>query len=345
MKWLVVEPGPNFSVFDVYAGWVEALRELGQHVLEYNTSARLTFYDLALTDQGPDRPPVKALTADQVTELALNGLYAALYKTRPDVLLVISGFFTPVEMLDLARRSGTLVILVHTESPYEDGRQLQLAPYADVNLLNDPVHIEAYRAVCPNTWYVPHSYRPSIHHPGQPVPHLVSDFAFVGTGYGSRMDFLSRMGLEDLDVILAGNWQALPDDSPLRKFLGHDLEECVDNATAASLYRSSRSSINLYRREAQAPGLTHGWAMGPREVEMAACGLFFLRDPRGEGDEVLHMLPTFASPEDAGDQLRWWLDHENLRAQAAAAAREAVTDRTFRTVAESLLRAIDRGRP
>jgi hypothetical protein len=81
--------------------------------------------------------------------------------------------------------------------------------------------------------------------------------------------------------------------------------------------------------------------MGPREVEMAACGLFFLRDPRGEGDEVLPMLPTFATPEDAGEELRWWLAHDTERDRVAARALEAVADRTFTRNAQSLLRVLD----
>ena len=50
-------------------------------------------------------------------------------------------------------------------------------------------------------------------------------------------------------------------------------------------------------------------AMGPREIEMAACRLFFLRDPRPECDEVFPMLPAFDGPEDAGSH-RPPLPHE-----------------------------------
>jgi hypothetical protein len=70
---------------------------------------------------------------------------------------------------------------------------------------------------------------------------------------------------------------------------------------------------------------------------MAATGLFFLRDPRGEGDEVLPMLPTFSGPEDASEKLKWFLAHEDLRLDAAAKAREAVADRTFEIHAKQLL--------
>ena len=113
------------------------------------------------------------------------------------------------------------------------------------------------------------------------------------------------MDLDGLDVKLGGNWMrlgaeiggALDADSPLRKYLAHDLDECMDNTDAADLYRSAKVGLNLYRREAAQPELEQGWAMGPREIEMAACSLFFLRDQRGEGDEVLRMLPTFDGPD------------------------------------------------
>jgi spore maturation protein CgeB len=99
--------------------------------------------------------------------------------------------------------------------------------------------------------------------------------------------------------------------------------------------------LNLYRREAHAADKADGWSMGPREVEMAACGLFFLRDPRPEGDEVLDMLPTFATPEDASEQLRWYLGHDGEREAAARKAREAIQDRTFDNHAARLLRLLE----
>lgn len=40
MKILVIHPGPDFSVHDVYAGWVHALKALGCQVFEYNLLGR-----------------------------------------------------------------------------------------------------------------------------------------------------------------------------------------------------------------------------------------------------------------------------------------------------------------
>lgn len=339
MRILVAHPGPQFSVADVHTGWVEALQELGQDVRVFNLDDRLAFYDSVYLQHAPGVMR-KALDADQAIQLATNGLAAALFKLRPHLLLSISSFFCDIDLLDQARREGTRVILLHTESPYEDGRQLDLAAHADLNLLNDPTNLDQFRQVAP-TIYMPHAYRPSLHCPGPAVPEMVCDLAFVGTGFESRIRFLEAMDLDGLDVLLAGQWQRLKEDSPLRKYVAHDLEECLDNEQTVQMYRSARVGLNLYRREADRPDLLAGWSMSPREVEMAAVGLFFLRDPRPEGDEVFPMLPTFEGPEQASRQLRWWLIHSDERHRAADAAREAVAVRTFTNHARQLLGLLD----
>jgi spore maturation protein CgeB len=235
----------------------------------------------------------------------------------------------------MARQQGTRVVLLHTESPYEEGRQRSLAPHADLNLLNDPTNLDQYEGVAP-TLYVPHAYRPKLHHPGARAQ--ITDFSFCGTGYPSRQGFFAELDLEGLSVELAGNWMTLPEDSPLRAYVTHDIDSCYDNDEAAELYRRTRVGLNLYRREAESEELMRGWSMGPREVEMAACGLFFLRDPRPEGDEVLDMLPTFNSPAEASDLIRYYLTHDSEREALASKARGAVADRTFTAHAARLLR-------
>jgi hypothetical protein len=170
---------------------------------------------------------------------------------------------------------------------------------------------------------------------------MASEFCFVGTGFESRIRFLEAMDLDGLDVLLAGHWKQLEETSPLRKWLAHDIEECLDNDQTAQVYRSSQASLNLYRREANDEDLATGWAMSPREVEMSACGLWYARDPRPEGDELLP-LPTFTTPEEAGELVRWFLAHPGPRQAMAEKAREAVADRTFTHNAKRLLELLDR---
>jgi spore maturation protein CgeB len=345
MRILMIQPGPNFSVADVHDGWAEALRGLGQHVIEYNLDRRITFYDAVLmaddlyTEEGRSRIH-KALTREQAVELAANGTLSAAMQTWPDVVFITSAFFIPTWVLEVFRARRMKIVMLFTESPYQDGQQLEIAKYADVILLNDPVSLPQYREFGVPAEYVPHAYRPSVHHPPLPGSQLAWDLVFVGTGFPSRVKFFSQMDISGLDVHLAGPWLELPEDSPLRDWTSPVLDNCVDNADTADIYRSAKCGINFYRREGE-DGAVQGVACGPREIEMAACGLFFVRDSRPESDELFGMLPSYTTPGQAGDLVRWYAAHPAERERRAAAAREAIADRTFTSHARKLLAMLD----
>lgn len=334
MKILVVRPGPGFSVQDVAQGWVDGLRACGCQVVDYNLEDRLAFYGTAEIEGRRVFDPEDAI------RLAVKGIENALYEWWPDVVVLISGFFFEPRLYELMRARGHRTVLVHTESPYEDERQIARAVFADVNVVNDPTNLDRFRLANPNSWYLPHAHDPGRHHPCPPKPACVSDFCFVGTGYPSRITFFEQVDWDGIDVALAGNWQKLTAESPLRKYLAHDINMCCDNTETIDLYCATKASANLYRREAQTPGLVAGWSMGPREVELAACGTFYLTETRGENREVLPMIPTFDGAGDFEEKLRWHLDRPDVRADIAAAARAAVAGLTFTNNARRLLELI-----
>ena len=341
MRVLVVRPGPHFSVADVCRGWVKGLKKCGVDVVDFNLDDRLNLFASTYVKQ--KKRYRRAFDSESAVRLAVQSLETALYEFWPDVVLVISGFYVHAEILNLIRSRGHKTVLLCTESPYEDDRQLKKAPLYDMVLLNDPTNIEAFREVNPNTHYVPHAYDPDIHKPAvKPDPEMASDFFFCGTGYPSRVAFFDQMNLDGIDVKFGGNWQGLDEASPLLKHLVHPQEWCLDNEEATEFYQNTKASINIYRKESERPELEQGWSMGPREVELAATGTFFLRDPRPESDEVLGMLPSFSSPAEASDQLRWWLGHEGERNKVTALAREAVANRTFEHNARRLLERFEK---
>lgn len=331
----------------MFVGWAEALRALGEDVQEFNLDKRIQVYDAALLEtggaDGDGHPEVrKAFSREQALAAAVQGITSACYTWWPHVVLGVSAFFIPPWYLDVMRDRGHKVVLLFSESPYQDDQQLALAAHADISLLNDPVNISAYRQLGP-AYYMPHAYRPQVHRPGPGVPELKSDFAFVGTGFKSRVEFFEQMDFDGLDVLLAGAWPDLAESSPLRKYLpGGDVVQCTGNEETAAIYRSTRAGINFYRRESEDAHAGEGWAAGPREVELAACGTFFLRDPRGEGDELFPMLPTFDGPGDASEKLRWWLTRDGQREKAATGARAAIAGRTFESNARRLLQLLDK---
>lgn len=334
MKVLLVHPGLDFSVADVYAGWAEGLRDAGALVRTLDLSARLTFYGSAIIGDQP-------LPTDRATQLAAEGILATAWRCQPDVVVIVSGFFVPTDVLDALRRGGTKVVLLHTESPYEDDAQFARAVHADLNVLNDPTNLEVFQRHC-RAYYQPHAYRPTLHHPRPADPQLRADVTFVGTGFPSRVELLEQIDWDDVELTLAGQWNGLDEDSPLRKRVVHDFEDCCPPELTARLYASAGMSFNLYRREANRPELSAGWAMGPREVELAASGVFFAREHRGEGDELLPMLPVFTTAGELADIVRWSIGNPDPRKEAAAQARAAVADRTFTRSAARLLRELEK---
>jgi spore maturation protein CgeB len=330
MRVLVVRPGPSFSVEDVAQGWMEGFRTIGAHVTEFDTGAATTYHEQALKSMGIDDP-------EQACLMMAANLRQTIFDCWPDLVLVVSAFLIPPAAYDIIRSRNIKVVGLLTESPYEDDAQLPIAAHCDAVLVNDPTNLEKFLEVNPSTWYQPHCYRPTVHRPGNVGKDYQSDFCFVGTGYPGRVEWFEQCDFSGIDVALAGNWQALGTLSPLRPYVAHPLAQCVDNIEAVKLYQGTKASMNLYRTEAQRTELLDGWAMGPREVELAACGTFYLTEERGENREVLPMVPTFDGPEDFTEKLRWWLDHDDERRDVAWAARAAVGTRTFAKAAAELV--------
>jgi spore maturation protein CgeB len=342
VKILVVHPGVLFSVGDVFKGMVQGLRECGHEVGVFNLADRVEFYTRAhvLHDDGTY---AKSFTESVAMEMASAGIENICYEWWPDVIVIVSGFYIPPKLWGVLARRPHHTVFWCTESPYEDDRQMRAGRYADTVILNDPTNLKQYRdEINARTFYLPHSYDPAVHFPGDADPDLACDFSFVGTGFPSRIDWLERVDWSGIDAKLGGNWKEVGEGSPLVPLLMHPKGECMDNADTARLYRSSKVSLNLYRKEHSENAHADGWAMGPREVELAACGTFFFRESRPEGDDLFPSLPILEDPETFARDLRWWLTHDDERNAAAAEAMAAIADRTFKNTAARLLDLVER---
>jgi len=328
---LTVEPGPEFSVADVHRGWLRALQRTDHEVRNFNLSDRITFTENAIRGKVSEQEKGH-IAARMVGEQ----LRAACFDFWPDLVLITSAFLIPPQTFDIIRDRGIKIAVILTEAPYEDPSQIPIAARSDLAIINDPTNLDKYRLTQPATFYVPQAYDPEIHYRRPVSDDLRADFGWVGTAFPSRIEFLEAVDWTGIEVALAGNWQNLDPDSPLQQYLVHHPEGCLPNDTTVDLYSSVHISANLYRKEAMA-GHDSGWAMGPREIELAATGTFFLRESRPESDELLWMLPTYDSPEEFGELLRYWLAHPNERDSAARAARSAVSSRTFDNNVRQLL--------
>lgn len=343
MKVMVVRPGAAWAVADVARGWVNALHALGVDVIDFRWD-RVCGFHMA-------RRPM--LTTNECAAIAADALVAKVYADKPDVLLVICGHEIPPPVYQLLRARGQRVVLVHTESPYEDDRIASMHWCADVHLVNDPLGAEAINRAAnvePGSevaFYAHHCYDPTVHYDAGLKRDL--PFLFVGSGFGGRREFFEQMRWpKGVRPVLAGTWRGNGRfrRDPLRRFVPADWPSPLDNEQTAQAYRHTAVSLNLYRLDhLEREELAVGWAMGPREVELAACGVFFLRMPRPEGDALFPMLPTFDSVAEASDLLAWWWQHPDLMREAAAEARGAVAERTFTNLARGLLGLLEQHSP
>lgn len=347
MRILMIHPGPEFSVADVFNGWKKAFDKQGHEVKVYNTNDRLSFYgqvsvpdyksDLGICDKCEQPPFKRAMEMDDAVIASMQGMTHDLFQFWPHMVFFVSAFFTPAWLLDLIRARRMKLVILHTESPYQDDEQLMRAQYATLNLLNDPVNLDEYASLAP-AMYMPHAYDPDIHYPGA-VNDKDIDFSFLGTMFESRREFFEELlghwrysgEYKDLNIAMGGaGWDGPHmDNSFLLDYLGHPRDEAVGNEDVADIYRRSKLGINFYRRESEGIHKGEGWAIGPREVELAACGVPWLRDSRPESDELFPFLPTFKDASEAFDQMRWYLDAPGLAAGLGMKAREAIKDRTF----------------
>lgn len=336
----------------MYRGWEKALVKAGHTVMTYNSNDRLTFYGRARMPDGMtpcehgNVPTHQAVPeGNEIIRMAMDGLYRELYLFFPDIVFFVSGFYMTPEMLQVIRTRKHKIVILHTESPYQDDEQMARGEFAHLNLLNDPVNLEAWKDLDVPVAYMPHAYDPDLHFPSWKADRFETDFLFVGTLFKSRAEFFSRFDFSGLTASFGGSgWDLAMAEYPevvttvvdqqkgyrLIDYVGHALDCCVPNEETARLYRTARVGINFYRRESEESHSGKGWAMGPREVEMAASGLFFLRDPRPEGDELFDgVLPTFSSAEEASALLHLWVKDPAMREHAARLAYERIAARTF----------------
>ena len=117
MRWLIGHPGPHFSVHDLYEGWVEALRGLGEQVFTFNLGDRISFYSAAyievpdlVDEQG--RPGMrKAMDRDVALYTAAHEILRGAFLCWPDVVLLVSAFWYPPYLLDALRGRGMQVVV------------------------------------------------------------------------------------------------------------------------------------------------------------------------------------------------------------------------------------------
>lgn len=325
---LFVWSSAEFSTWDVARGYRTVLDKLDEwQVQDYRLYARMKYHAKAL-------PQRRSEDFDVLSRVASENIIVEALRMRADAILIISAMGLHPDamvLLHRARFTGPVVTLF-TESPYNDKEQREFQGTFPGMLAATHERTSAKEF----GWeYLPHAYDPNIHREVKTGEHEKDiDVLLIGTMWQERIKFFEQVNWKGIRLQLCGTWVAPPEPE------GHKLEHafvsgCIQNAVAPLWFGRARICLNLHRAHPTAESLN------PRSYELAACRAFQLSDDRAELSEVFgSAVPTFKSPQELEEKVRYWLARPAARADAAHAAAALVQPHTFDVRAEKLLRAL-----
>lgn len=335
MKVFVIHPGAAWSTCDVYTGLVSGLKaQPGIDVYEGRIDSILNWYDTAIhagVQVGGFSADAYRTQTFNRQSMASAHITKAILEYWPDVVLSVSGHNYHLKDADILRKVGIRTAVLLTESPYFGELEGMIAQHYDMAFTN-----ERRSATRLNAAYLPHAYDPAVHTPDGPKGDP-SDVIFIGSLFDERRDLFN-----------AADWAGI-------NFLwrGHDMSETpadvVPNQETAAYYRATKIALN-HHRTTTSHGSGHHIAvdeaesLGPRAYEIAACGAFQLMDDsRPEAREVFRdSLATYKAGDSADltRQVRWWLDHPDMREIWAAAQSDCVQPHSWTNRARQLLEVL-----
>jgi spore maturation protein CgeB len=330
MKILAVSPPARFSVWDVYKGQVAGLRANGAKVYEFDYGERLNLFN-EFYQWCKRHNKTLATAGEKVYISAGESIYVTARALEVDLVWLNSPLLVHSLILRLLKRDGIRTAGYMSECPYEDETWTKLAPLYDYCFINDKVSLPLWRQTNPHTFYLPHSFDPERHHPDGDAPKEF-DVMFIGTGFPTRRRFFEKVDWDGINPKFLGYWPNTPARAPIRRWLDFRI---VNNAETVSLYQRSRIGLQLHRQDKSywEKGVItpdSAYSIGPRSYELAACGVFQLSDERPELREVFgDSVPTFRTPAELGDLIRYYLAHEGEREEMAMRQRESVQLCTF----------------
>jgi len=350
MRIFVAYPGHNISTYDVAVGWHQALKNLGHTMYHIDYEYNVPFYGEVLNYWKAKNPDWQPTFWDSIW-LSSQDLVCKVLEHMPiDFVLVITGLLVHPRAFELLRKLGIPTVLLFTESPYNDHIADHLLRVADIAFTNDQNSVEVFRAMNPNSFYMPHSYNPANHKPGngEADEKHTHDIFFMGSLYDERRALFEELLHMDaagarFDIYVTrmettGEFYYYHLERPETEYEGG-----MPNSETVKHYQGSKIVLSPNRTTADYFAKTRiespAWSLGPRVYEVAACGTFQLTDAsRPELWEVFgDVVPVYRDAEGLATLIRHYMKYEDERKELAEKARRKVQPCTFENRAQQIL--------
>lgn len=331
MRIYVIHPGAAWSTCDVYDGVVAGLQACpGVDVYEGRIDTILAWYTTALRAGQQLGVFDPTLTVFNRQRMASAHITQHILEVCPGLVISVSGHNYHLKDADALRKVGIRTAVILTESPYFGELEAEIAKHYDVAFTNERRSVERLSA-----HYLPHAYHPT-RHTADGAHGYAADVVFVGSFFDERRALFNAVDWTGIDFILRG----------------HDMSETptpMPNEEAATFYRAARISLNHHRTTTSHGSGQHiqpeeAESLGPRAYEISACGGFQLMDDsRPERLDVFGgTAPTYRAgdPNDLERQVRYWLQHDDRRAEIARAMHDAVRPHSWTARAKQMLEVL-----
>ena len=316
MKILLVSPAELMSTYDVYTGYRNALEKIGVELCIYDLAARSNYHKMAL---GKFLKKNILYSWQNISELACADVVYQAFVSQPDWVLIMSGLFFHPNALIALGRAGFKIAWLFTECPYDDDKQLFLAKFIHVCIVDDLLSLNIFRKVNRNSIYLPKACDLERHFKQKSDPKYKSDVIFVGTGFKNRIDLFESIDWENINLKIFGYWD-LKKRSSLKEYL---TKAIVRNDEAIKYYSNTEIAINIHR-------VGNVYSANPRVYELAATRTFQICDER---EEVLNVFGNsvmyFNDAKDLENKIRYFLEHSDKRNKFIEDAYKIALKNTF----------------
>ena len=265
--------------------------------------------------------------------------YQVINFYKPDVLLVVHGSRTPLNLIRYAKSHGSITVLWIVEDPYEiDYHRGAMVNTYDCVFTNERLALKEYSH--PRAFYLPWCCNPRIHRRIMVSNHYLSDICFVGMGFVNRVNTLNAIvpTLKKYNVKLIGDWNRW--GAELHPDLQRFTIPVVNNfLEVQKYYNGAKINLNIHRDPVNPPaGNSKGIkASSPndRAFALAGCGVFQLVDNTRpdlwecfeEGKEIV----SFSDPADLAAKIEEFIPKQEKReAIGRAAQNKAYQLHTFK---------------
>jgi spore maturation protein CgeB len=280
-----------------------------------------------------------------------ENVVSLVQEIRPDLVLVLSGFWFPLEQVDAIRTMGVKTAVWFTDDPFYTDITINIAPRYDFVFTLELSCISFYQQLgCQQVHYLPLAVTPNAFYPKRVDLSYRKEICFIGSAFWYRVSYFDRIAkyLSGKDVFISGYWwERLQHYFVLRKKI--QLGNWMPPEQTSSYYNGAKIVINLHRHyndesfnmnSRKIPALS----VNPRTFEISNCGTLQLTDVRHDLHHFYtpgHDIVTYSSPEELVEKIDYYLNNEDKRRQIALRALcRTMNEHTYRSRLSQLLSII-----